>query len=250
MLACAAGGCWLTANYDELVNSYRAEVIADHPVVYLRFEESSGPTAHDEMGNDPGGYPAAAIDFGVAGGLAGDSSRAIDLNVDALPDDLQGVAMPAGLDFAGNAAFTVEVWARPTVFHGAGSLVDHSDYAAATEGWTLRWDETGVEFERYANGTTRNGGAWSPALPVGAYRHLVGVFDGTQIRLYVDGALQRAAASSFPLAATGSWTIGKQNCNFPCTQNGFAGSIDELAIYDDDLSESRIESHHRVGRGE
>lgn len=244
------GGCWLTADYDELRTRYRTEVIADHPIVYLRFEESRGPRVLDEMGNSDGEYPGTAVDYGLGGALVGDPDRAIGMNIDTLPQDLQGAAMPAGLAFDGNAAFTVELWARPTAFHGAGHLVDHADYSGATNGWSMQWEESGITFARWIDGATMNGGVWSPPLPTGEYRYIVGVFDGSQLRLYVDGTLQRTNPSTFPITAAGAWTIGKQNCNFPCTGNGFAGSFDELAVYDYDLSDSRIEAHHRVGRGE
>ena len=244
------GGCWLTASYDDLRTSYRTEVIADHPIVYLRFEESGGPNVLDEMGNVDCDYPGTAIDYGVPGALVGDPGRAIGMNIDTLPRDLQGIAMPAGLTFEGNAAFTVELWARPTAFHGAGHLVDHADYSAETNGWTMQWEESGITFARWMDGMTINGGVWSPALPTGEYRHIVGVFDGSQLRLYVDGMLQRTNASTFPITSAAAWTIGKQNCNFPCTANGFAGSLDELAVYDYELSDARIDAHHRVGRGQ
>ena len=119
-----APGCWLTADFDELRTTYRSEVIADHPIVYLRFAESGGPLVRDEMGNFDGEYPGTAVDYGVAGVLVGDPDHAIGINIDTLAHDLQGVGMPAGLAFDGNAAFTVELWARPTAFHGAGQLVD------------------------------------------------------------------------------------------------------------------------------
>jgi hypothetical protein len=78
----------------------------------------------------------------------------------------------------------------------------------------------------------------------------VGVFDGTNIRLHVDGVFQDEVPSNFPLPNDPplAWTVGKQNCDNPCTQNGFAGSIDELAVYDKVLPEARIQAHFAVGK--
>lgn len=245
--ALSLSACWVSADYDELLPSYHDQVVADHPVVYLRLGESAGSTAHDEMGHADGTYPTAALTYGMPGALEGDGNHAIAINLDTDPHSLQGIALPAGQDFAGTAAFTVELWGNPTAFQGGGELIDHNDWSGPTAGWNLRWEDVGISFERYANGTTAGGSASSPALAAGTYHHVVGVYDGAQILLYVDAALQMSNPSTMSLATTGGWTIGKQNCNYPCTQDGFVGSVDEVAVYDYALPEARIQAHHRAG---
>jgi hypothetical protein len=223
---------------------YRTVVLHDKPVVYLRFGEQGGTVAKDEMNTSPGAYPGGGVTYGVPGAIAGDTDTAIAF------DGTAGVKMPAGLDFAGTAAFTLELWARQTKYAGDGLTVDHQQYSPVRDGWLLRLGDGEVSVERWRNGATNGSSQGSTGpLPLGTYHHVVATFDGTLLRLYVDGAEGPTA----PLQGTtqlkelgNTWTIGAQNC---CSGVAFIGSLDEVAVYDHALTADQIAHHHAIGAG-
>lgn len=226
--------------------SYRDEVLADGPSMYLRFGEKSGTKAVDELHRLDGTYPGGGVTYGVPGAIAGDTDTAIAF------DGTARVTIPPGLDFAGTAAFSVELWAKQTAYLEYGPTVDHGSYPAAggKEGWTLRLGSDSFGLERWVAGDTAGSIALSPApLPLGAYHHVVATFDGGAIRLYRDGALVGTpGVSNLSLKSmNGTWAIGAQNC--ACTGEAFIGSLDEVAIYQKVLSVDRIAAHFRAGSG-
>src|SRR5262249_35688123 len=107
----------------------------------------------------------------------------------------------------------------------------------------------GASLERWDNNTTAGSVVQSAApLPFDGYHHVVGVFDGAQLRLYVDAKLEGSNAAVIPIMGTGTpWTIGKQNCS--CDSIAFAGSLDELAIYAHALPDDRVAAHSHAGSG-
>ena len=95
------------------------------------------------------------------------------------------------------------------------------------------------------NGKEISGG---PALNDGQWHHVVAVHDGTNslVQLYVDGSLATSAMTSF----TGGWVSQKEiNFGYYKVIYGppyyhFAGTLDEIAIYDRALSPEEIAYHY------
>jgi len=77
--------------------------------------------------------------------------------------------------------------------------------------------------------------------------HVVGTYDGTQIRLYVNGAPAGAMSYGGGLLDPnyGGALVFKGWGTLPSPH--FQGSMDEVAIYGHALSPSRIEAHYRAG---
>jgi hypothetical protein len=82
-----------------------------------------------------------------------------------------------------------------------------------------------------------------------AWVHVVGTYDGTTLRLYINGVLEASQAASGALgnaAAAKNWAIGKVNA--ADANNFFNGSIDEVAYYPGKaLSAARILAHYQAG---
>src|SRR4051812_25995064 len=76
-LSLGASGCTLLFPVDEYGGgAYTAEVMADHPVVYLRLGETTGSVAHDAVGHHDGTYGPQAV-LGGDGAIAGDPDTAV-----------------------------------------------------------------------------------------------------------------------------------------------------------------------------
>jgi hypothetical protein len=85
----------------------------------------------------------------------------------------------------------------------------------------------------------------------GSWHHVAGTFDGTSVRLYVDGA---QVGNGRPAALTINYNMPDGNDlfigNYFWPGNwGFTGSIDELSIYNRALSDPEVQSIYSAGSG-
>ncbi|HZO16152.1 MAG TPA: LamG domain-containing protein, partial [Polyangiaceae bacterium] len=79
------------------------------------------------------------------------------------------------------------------------------------------------------------------APPLGAYTHVVGTYDGTVMRLFVNAA--SAGTLTDPRAAAPKdvpFFVGIRSLY----AGGFKGDIDEVAVYDKALSPQRVQAHY------
>jgi Concanavalin A-like lectin/glucanases superfamily len=78
------------------------------------------------------------------------------------------------------------------------------------------------------------------AIPLNDWTHLAGTFDGTTLRLYVNGALIGSKPSSSPIDVTnGVLRIGGTRS---FTGEFFPGLIDEVRIYNRALSQQELQT--------
>ena len=72
----------------------------------------------------------------------------------------------------------------------------------------------------------------------GSWHHVAGTFDGTQLRLYVDGSLADSMDYTGTIATTTyPVNIGRNSQN---TDRLYEGAIDEVRIYNRALTEGEI----------
>jgi concanavalin A-like lectin/glucanase superfamily protein len=86
-----------------------------------------------------------------------------------------------------------------------------------------------------------------PKLGDGKWHHIVGVREGTEIRLYIDCALA-ARSGCFGcqiINSTGPWNVVIGGRESPGNDPYFQGEIDEVAIYDRALSQEEIVKIYR-----
>lgn len=234
---------------------YKAAVLGDQPTAYWRLGEQAGgvglPVATDERHRFDGSYQGGPT-LGVAHPLGGDGGschRNVDDNTSADFDGL--VTQPLGqwidvadgdaLAFPGLAAFSLEAWIHP---HNLNTVTRRVFSKEGTDGgYLIGVRSDGLFFSRYANGL------WSTLqAPVDAanWMHVLATYDGTTMRLYVNGALVAERASALELPTE------RENLSIGAKQGKwryFAGGLDELAIYDHALSADRAYAHWSVGTG-
>jgi len=220
---------------------YATVVLADGPVAYWRLGESSGDVAVDEKGLHPGTYLNSVL-LGQAGALVGDPNLAAGFSA-GLQTKVDVEWGPDLNDFI----FSVECWAKVT--GGAGNyrspVTSRADlpqrgyifYAANNntwQFWTGRGDSSG--WDNLAG----------PAVVEGQWVHLVGTYDGTVKRFYVNGAQVGSRAAIFgqndasPLRIGGGSTEGPGNYFFE-------GSVDEVAYYNKALTPRQVLVHYALG---
>jgi trimeric autotransporter adhesin len=220
-------------------SAYELAVLEDKPIVYLRFGEAQGASvAVDEMKTLDGTYPSPGKPLDVTGAIANDPNTALELG------GISALTFPPGVDFQGKVPFSVELWIRRDASGASGFVIDNQSYPPS--GWSLYADGNGIYFERRGSGGVTASGAVN-GLPDTEWHHVVGTWTGEVHRLYVDGKLSEANASTATISReAGGFKIGGQNCE--CTTNFFRGGLDELAFYDSALTPVRIDAHLRAAR--
>jgi hypothetical protein len=234
--------------------TYFDEVMADDPLAYWRLGEAMGiGTAVDESPNGLHGSYFGPLVMFEPGAIVGDSDKAIHFPqvCSAYPEE-KGVDVgdESMLEFTGTAAFTLELWIRPTCMSGNGQrrLLEKSDLNDPAQGYTLyRREDTGQLFF-YRRGATDSDYVEGPAVvpPLDEWSYVAVVYDGVKLRMFVNNSWGLAKNSGVAiLATTAKFRIGvASNNNF-----AFAGRIDEVAVYGQALPENRILAHYNKGKG-
>ncbi len=125
---------------------------------------------------------------------------------------------------------TLELWVKPREFIHTNYFLSKGNHAYGL----IQKDAETIEF--FIHGDERQSATCSvPANWVGEWHHLVGIFDGKEMKLYLDGELKGAHQytgkilnSPFPV------TIGRDSENHDSETNGMLSNaiIDKVRIYD------------------
>ena len=239
------GTCALTVNSNTIVNAaftlssggggtYAQAVTGDGPVGYWRLDETSGTTATDTTGTSNGTY--ASTTLGAPGLLASASDKSATFN--GTSSKVTIASKPA---LSPASTVSVEAWIKPTSLPTAGSF---ASIATKTESYSLQFNGPKMEFTIMQGGVRKRMQAPTGAIVAGGTYHVVGTYDGTTQRLYINGA---QAASG---ALTGGITVNTTSV-YIGSWNGssefFKGTIDEVAVYPTVLSAGQVSTHYNTG---
>jgi len=143
----------------------------------------------------------------------------------------------------GFSQLTVSVWVNFSSFVANKNYGLVSKDLVGQRSFDLRYiNGTGVNFLVSTNGTGVSGSSYYPvnSINIGQWYHFVGVYDGSNVLLYVDGTL-----TGTPTALTGSlqnttsgFFIGKRAA--APTTTTFDGKIDQVSVFNYALSASQV----------
>ncbi|MAY82405.1 MAG: hypothetical protein CL930_16690, partial [Deltaproteobacteria bacterium] len=198
------------------------DICGDDTTLLLAFDEDVGGTA-----SDWGPYGLDATESG--------SSRSIGQYGNALSMGGSGsVIVPHDSAIEPDGAYSLEAWMRrdgaPSDFEVIVIKGDPSSIGLALYTDLLIFgfdDEDETEWGAVTTGVTD-----------GDWHHIVGVFDGSELSLYVDGSLA-ASTPTFgaqPAANTDDLSVG----SYYGLGGGWNGQIDQIRMYDDALSSSEV----------
>lgn len=230
--------------YDEtaltyLRPNYEDVVLAQLPAGYWRLGEL-GDTfrfppleAQDISGNGFDGTYAGGVLLGRPGGLLG------DLDTCALGDGVLTIAsMGDVLERTGTSSFSLSAWVFPTEIVTGGRVIGRVGILSGSfQGYNLYVSSSLAQITRHLNGTAN---VASAAITANVWTHLVGTYDGTNLRLYVNGVLVDTEPSSLSLLTLGaSWPF--------FVGSAFPGRVDEAAIWFRPLTADEVAEQYAAG---
>ena len=226
---------------------------SDSPFLYYAFDEVSGTSATDASSNSRTGTLGSG-----ATRVAGSCTSSPAITLDGTSNGQ--VVTPTNVLVA-PLTYSIEAWIKTTTTSG-GKIIG---YGNSPSGASTVYDR---HLYMSNNGKVSFGVSnitniiiTSPtALNDGQWHHVVATMDnglagigGTGMKLYVDGALVGSNANTgSQLSIAGYWRIGYDSVagwGSPApTSLGFAGSLDDVAVYSTALSSTRVGAHFAAGR--
>jgi hypothetical protein len=206
------------------------QLITGGPVAAYGFDEGSGPTVADLSGNDNTGTLHGTVDWTSEGKFGS-----------ALAFHGSGfVTVPSSASLDLTSGMTLEAWVYPTAMSTRGGTVIMKEqpgqlvYALRAGSSTGR-PRTEINLSAEAAGERALNG---PAIvPLHAWTHLASTYDGSTLRLYVNGVFVASRGVTGPIAtSTGALRIGGNTI----WGEYFRGRIDDVRLYDRALSQVEI----------
>jgi PKD repeat protein len=222
---------------------YRVAVTADSPTAYWRLGEASGTTGFDQIGANDLTIDSSAT-RNVPGALPNDTDTATTFTGSATVP-----ATTTGSPLTGPQTFSTEAWFKTTTTSG-GKIVGFGD---STTGNSSNYDrhlymsnDGSVTFGVY-DGNTRVISS-GPGLNDGQWHQAVGTMGANGVTLFIDGKLiGNDPTATVAQGFAGYWRVGGDNLNGWPNQpssSAFAGTIDEVAIYPTQLTQTQIRNHY------
>jgi len=220
---------------------------APGPVGYWNFDEKTGTTTYDTSGNGLSGsfgngsipsYPTWA-NGKVGGALSFDGTN-----------DYVYVADNATLD--PSVGMSLSTWIKLNALPSSGSkdyiIIDK--WSGTGDQRSYEWDvlkaDNKVYFYSTPDGTTTKTVTSDSALVTNTWYHLEVTYDGTTIKMYVNGVQQSSTTTTTSIyPSTTNFVIGGNDGG--ATANPFNGIIDDVRIYNYARTQKQVVSDMNAG---
>jgi hypothetical protein len=196
-------------------------------VLYMPFEEGTGSSTDDWSAKANMGTLSGPT---WIGGRYGNS-----LSYDAAYEKVT-VANNPTLNI--DSQITLMGWVNLTSDGSERFLITRYNYSNIT-GYSLGLTSAEIPVLKMYDGTTRRDLNTGTAIPFGEWTHLAGTYDGSTMKIYVNGVLRNSLSASF---TPRNWNSDLQ-LGFPvdsAAAYNFLGQMDEVRFYNRSLSQREI----------
>ncbi len=220
-------------SHNQLTNAaaWLARLDADAPLAHWRLGEGSGTAIDDRRGTRDGTLAATGATLGRPGAVAGDSDKAIRFTGTSAVNVLDDPSLRL------NGAFSINLLARVNTqvgsFPGLLGKGNSSQSGTLGGGYELYYKTDGsVTFKKNSqdNFSTSTGAL----TPGGKYRMITVTYDGTAVRMYVDGVKHSTTVAALGTATeTSPLTLGRYNSG--------DHDLDDVALWNSALSDTQVQ---------
>lgn len=155
------------------------------------------------------------------------------------------IRVPPCQDLEITDALTVSAWVRPGLGSQSASLLRHGDSAS---GWELALESGDWVFKVWtAQGEERVSAATGSVA--GQWSFVTGVFDGTDLKIYVDSATPTATAPVGNAPATILWQPTGRHDLVLAANGDFVGALDEVKIFAGAFADADVAAERMVDHG-
>jgi hypothetical protein len=240
-----------------VARDYPSTILSQQPVGYWRLEENEQPTVNSfsaanlgSLGSAENGTYTDSVTRGQPGAFPGGGNSALFSNPDFSVTYYGPVVdIPNSPDLNPNGAFSVEFWALANAqFPVLLSPLNSLDTTQGRQGYLFYAGADGTHGTVWEFRVGDSGGykatAYGPTVTAGAWTHLVGVYNGSAITLYVNGvATAPVNVPSFSPNQTQPTRIGATTI----PNRGWDGNVQEVAVYSGALTADQVTTHYNTG---
>lgn len=195
------------------------------------------PSLADAAGTSPG-IATGGITFGATGAPHGEANSA------ATFDGINDAVVVPDAAAPKPATVSVEAWVKPNAaIPNFASVATKTTATTWSDGYGMFALNGGMAF--WVNDDDANR-VFTAALPAGTWSHVVGTYDGSTIKVYLNGVLVQSLAHSAPLTHSSSPllignAVGAGNFHW-------SGGLDEVAVYGRALTAAEVAQHYAAGQ--
>lgn len=227
----SSGSYKLSSGYvSQLQQSIELNVLPSGLVAYYPFNTGTGIQAYDVTPNSNQGVLTSGPTW--AAGKVGSGALEFDGT-----DDFVEVKTPNSIDNISSVT-TWAAWVRP------GDVTKDQMFLSKQSANYLRIRSDSKPFLSFNIGGAQQTLSGNQVLSNNNWYHLLATYDGSEMRIFVNGALDnRKNASGALNFNSGDFEIGRYSSADP---RAFVGRIDEVKIYDRALSEDEVQDEYNA----
>jgi len=218
---------------------WEAQALADSPLAIWGLGEDFGTVAWTAT-SQPGVY-AGSPTMGLLGILGPDMDTSISLNGSS---QYATVAQGSWMD---SATYTVEAWVRPTSLAHTLMIAAQDSGSGTNRRYQFLVNTNGsIAATAYIGSTGYTATSSAGVIATGTTYHAAWTFDGSNVRVFVNGTQVAITAASGSLNTTTVTTplyIG----GYISAGSYWAGQMEKVAIYGSALSQVRLAAHSAAG---
>ena len=211
--------------------------------VYLPFDEPSGSVAFDQTANGNNGTV-----LNDPPRMTGKVNTALNFTATT-----QGILAPSTPSSRPSDVLTLEAWIYPTSL-STSTRTQTIISTKETGGYVLSiigaspdpCESLKICFAVYAGGSFKFASADKSLLTNNQWQHLAGTYDGTTMKLYLNGAQISSASvtGAITYTAAAPLCIGLESVGVTCNGNSYVGAVDEVKLFNRVLSDKEVEAEY------
>jgi hypothetical protein len=201
-------------------------------VLWLKLNEGSGTVANDSSGK------------GNTGGVVGSPSWSSPNGVILSGSNYIGVSGSNSINMTGS--FSISCWASAPALSGEQRLISHWGTNPSNQQFLFEFNNTNVLFAIFTTTAAYNILTSATSLSTNTLYHLVGTYDGTTMRAYINSVIDvNTHTSNTAASCTGSLGIGIEGESY--SGDPLTGKITDIRIYNRTLSSTEITTLYGLG---